>query len=296
MKKYILLICGMFIAAEVYSQVTIQWDYFMNSSFRNNDKVICGEGDLQRLKARINIPLSVKLDQWEKPRVWNATMTVTHGWLGNTGLACELNPSQILNANISVSHIRNLNESWMLIASLGAGIYAPTNNVSFKSVLANGGAIFAYQLTDNFSVGLGAGLTNSYGAPMVIPMGYLNWQSSGRVEVQLNISNIVKANVKIKATEKMTIDITPIEFDGMSAVIKYDGKDRLYSMFMIRSLLVADINLEKGISLFGGAGGVLLRNTSIQERKIGNLFSGDDTNKYRFKTTPQFSAGIRYKF
>lgn len=291
-----MLFCSIFIIIEVHSQVTMQWDYFMNSSFRNNDKVICGEGDFQRLKARVNIPLLCKLDNFGKPRVWNATMTVTHGWLGNTGLACELNPSQILNANISLSHIRNLNESWMLIASLGFGIYAPTNNVSFKSVLANGGAIFAYQLTDNFSIGLGAGLTNSYGAPMIMPMGYLNWQSSGRVEVQLNISNVVKANVKIKATKKMTIDITPIEFDGMSAIIKYDGKDRLYSMFMIRSLLAFDINLGKGFSVFGGAGGVLLRNTSIQERKIGNIFSSDDTNKYRFKTTPQFSAGIRYKF
>lgn len=296
MKRYILLICSMFIIIKAHTQVTMQWDYFMNSSFRNNNKVICGEGDFQRLKARVNIPFSSKLDNFGKPRVWNATMTVTHGWLGNKGLAYELNPSQILNANISVSHIRNLNENWMLIASLGVGIYAPTNNVSFKSVLANGGAIFAYQLTDNFSVGLGAGLTNSYGAPMIMPMGYLNWQSSGRVEVQLNISNVVKANVKIKATKKMTFDITPIEFDGMSAVIKYDGKDRLYSMFMIRSLLTCDMNLWKGFSVFGGAGGVLLRNTSIQERKIGNLFSGDDANKYRFNTTPQFSAGIRYKF
>ena len=296
MKQYILLICGIFIVAEAYSQVTIQWDYLTNSSFRNNDKMICGEGDLQRLKACINIPLSVKPDQWDKLRVWNATMTVTHGWLDNDGLASELNPSQLINANISVSHIRSLNENWMLIASLGAGIYAPTNNVSFKSLLANGGLIFAYHLTDNFSVGLGAGLTNSYGAPMVVPMGYLNRQSRGRVEAQLNISNGVKADIKIKATKKLTVDITPIEFDGMSAVIKYGGKDKLYSMFMIRSFLAVDMNLWKGVSLFGGAGGVLLRNTSIQERKTGNLFSGDDANKYRFNTTPQFSAGTRYKF
>lgn len=131
---------------------------------------------------------------------------------------------------------------------------------------------------------------------MVMPMGYLNWQLKGQVELLLNVSNGVKANVKIKANERLTMDVTPIEFDGMSAVIKHDGKDMLYSMFMIRSLLAVDMDLGKGFSLLGGAGGVLLRNSSIQERKIDNLFSGGDTNKYRFKTTPQFSAGIKYEF
>lgn len=296
MKRCILLVCSTFVIVAAFGQVTIRWDYFMNSSFRNSDNEICGKGDFQRVKARVNIPLFVKLDDYGKPRVWNATMTVTHGWLGNSGLACELNPSRIINSNVSLSHIRHLSENWMLIASLGAGIYAPTNNVSFKSVLANGGAIFAYNLANNFSVGLGAGLTNSYGTPMVMPMGYLNWQLKGRVELLLNVSNGVKANVKIKANERLTMDVTPIEFDGMSAVIKHDGKDMLYSMFMIRSLLVVDMDLGKGFSLLGGAGGVLLRNSSIQERKIDNLFSGGDTNKYRFKTTPQFSAGIKYEF
>ena len=296
MKRCILLIIGALSVLTGYSQASIEWNYFMESSFRNHDKEECGKGDLQLVKARVNVPVSVQLDRWGNPRVWNVTLSATHGWLGNKGLARELNPHRIINANVSVSHIRNLSEDWMLIASLGAGVYAPTDYVSFKSVLANGGAIFAYRLTDNLSVGLGAGLTNSYGAPMVVPLGYLEWRLKGRVEVLLNISNGIKTKVGIKATEKLSVEIAPVEFDGMSAVIKRDGKDKLYSMFMIRSTASLNMDLGKGISIFGGAGGVLLRNSTIKERKIGSLFGGSDNDKYRFNTTPQFLAGIRYKF
>lgn len=296
MVRYLLLIIGVLSNLHLYSQASVEWDYAMSSTFRNHDKEDCGKGDLQRVKARVNIPVSVKLDQWNQPRIWNVTLSATHGWLGNEGMARELNPSRIINANLSVSHIRNLNENWMLIASLGAGIYAPTDYVSFKSVLANGGAIFAYRLTNNLRIGLGAGLTNSYGAPMIVPMGYLDWQLHGRIEVLLNVSNGIQTKVSIKATERLSVDISPIKFDGMSAVVKRDGKDKLYSMFMIHSSASINLNLGKGLSLFGGAGGVLLRNSTIKERKIGSIFSSDDKDKYRFKPTLQFLAGIRYKF
>lgn len=279
-----------------YPQATLEWNYFMKSTLRDHDRTNSGKGDLQNLKARINFPLSMKLDSQGKPRMWNMTLSASHYWLGSKGPAAELNPSRVINASLNVSHFRHLSENWTLMASLGAGIYAPNDYVTFKSVLANGGAIFAYRLTRNLSVGIGAGLTNSYGAPMVMPMGYLEWRLKGRVEIMLNISNGVKANVSIKATPRFTVDITPIEFDGMSAVVKHHGKDQIYSMFMIRSLLSADVDMGKGVSLFAGAGGVLLRKISIQERKIGNLFGGDEENKYRFNPAPQLTAGIRYKF
>lgn len=296
MRRYILLIIGFFICTHAWPQASVEWDYFMKSTFRNHDKEDCGEGGLQRVKARLNIPMSVKLDKWGQPRIWNVTLSATHGWLENEGLTEELNPSRIINASVNVSHIRNISKDWMLIASLGVGIYAPTDYISFKSVLASGGAIFAYRLTDNFKIGVGVGLTNSYGTPMVVPMGYLDWSLRGRVEVLLNLSNGVKTSVKIKATDWLTVDVKPIEFDGMSAVVKRDGKDKLYSMFMIRSNLSLDFKMGKHFSIFAGAGGALLRNSSIKDRKIGSLFGGDDKDKYRFKATPQFLAGIRYKF
>lgn len=279
-----------------YPQATLEWNYFMKSTLRDHDRTNSGKGDLQNLKARINFPLSMKLDSQGKPRMWNMTLSASHYWLGNEGLAHELNPTRVINASLNLSHIRNINEKWMLIASLGVGIYAPTDYVTFKSVLANGGAIFAYRLRPNLSLGIGAGLTNSYGVPMVVPMAYLDWRLRGRVEVTLNLSYGIKANVRIKATKRLAVDITPIEFDGMSAVVKHQGKDRIYSTLSIRSLLSAEMDMGKGLSLFGGAGGVLLRNISIQERKISNLFDSDDENKYRFNPAPQLTAGIRYKF
>lgn len=296
MRRYLLPFILAFYVTATYSQAAVEWDYFMASRFRNHDKEDCGKGDLQRVRARVSVPLSSAMDDKGQPRVWTLTLSASHGWLENEGLARELNPARILNANLSVSHMRSIGEKWTLIASLGAGIYAPTDYVTFKSVLANGGAIFAYRLADNLSIGLGAGLTNAYGAPMIVPMGYLDWRLKGRVEVMLNISNGIKTRIGVRATDRLSVNLVPVEFDGMSAVIKRDGKDRLYSMFMIRSNLSLDVDAGKGIHLYGGIGEVLLRNTTIKERRIGSLFSGSDRDRYRFSPTPQFLAGIRCIF
>ncbi len=296
MKKAILTISILMSALSALSQASVQWDYFGRSDFRNHDKEVCGNGSMQRVKARVNVPLSVKIDQWNAPRVWNVTLSATQAWLDNDGMAVDLNPERIINANVSLSHIRNISEYWTLIASAGVGIYAPDNYVRWSSVLANAGAIFAYRLSDNLSIGLGVGLTNSYGAPMIMPMGYIDWRVRGKVNVSLNISNGVMAKVSINATPWLTVDLAPIEFDGMSAVVRKDDKDKLYSMFMIRSTASLNFNVSRKFSIFAGGGGVLLRNSSIKERKIGSLFGGDDKDKYRFKTAPQIVCGLRYKF
>lgn len=296
MKKAILTLLMAVTSLMASAQASVQWDWFMRSDFRNHDKEVCGSGSMQRVKARVNVPFGVSMDKWNQPRVWNVTLSATHAWLDNNGMAKELNPDCIINANVSLSHIRNISENWTLIASAGVGIYAPDNYVRWSSVLANAGAIFAYRLSDNLSVGLGVGLTNSYGAPMIMPMGYVDWKVRGKVNVSLNISNGVMAKVSINATPWLTVDLAPIEFDGMSAVVRKDDKDKLYSMFMIRSNGSLNFNVSRKFSIFIGGGGVLLRNTSIKDRKIGSLFGGDDKNKYRFKTAPQIMCGIRYKF
>ena len=36
----------------------------------------------------------------------------------------ELNPDNILNASLNISHVRPLSDKWSIIASVGGGVYA----------------------------------------------------------------------------------------------------------------------------------------------------------------------------
>ena len=61
--------------------------------------------------------------------------------------------------------------------------------VSMKTLLANGAIIFVYKLRKNLDLGIGAGLTNSYGIPMILPMMYFSWRNAGRYELKVDMSS-----------------------------------------------------------------------------------------------------------
>ncbi|MBF1473091.1 DUF6268 family outer membrane beta-barrel protein [Prevotella pallens] len=88
--------------------------------------------------------------------------------LNNHEGVCEVNPSDVLNLNFNVSHRRPLLERWYMLASLGVGVYSSPNEIAFRSFLVNGGVIFAYKCRNNLDIGIGAGITNSYGVPIPI--------------------------------------------------------------------------------------------------------------------------------
>jgi len=159
--------------------------------------------------------------------------------------AAEVNPGKLLNTSINISYTRPLSRRWRLIASLGAGVYAEPNDISLRSVLANGAVIFAYRLNDNLSIGVGGGLTNSYGAPMLLSMGYLKWSTNGRMRIEVDMASGMKAKISTNVSPRMSLELTAIDMDGMSAVVKHNGEWKIYSQMMMRSYLTAAYNFNK---------------------------------------------------
>ena len=154
------------------------------------------------------------------------TFSASCGIMNNEGEARRLNPNRILNASLTVSHLRPLSERWNLIASLGCGIYAVPDKIQWQSLLANGAFIFAYRLRGNLSIGIGGGLTNSYGIPIIMPMGYLNWRTNGRYEVIIDIANAPKIQIATQTRKAVRLELTALEMDGMSAVVQADGRQK----------------------------------------------------------------------
>lgn len=281
-----------------FCQGYMNYDYLPSSTFKDKEGNKHGSGDLQKISGRYTIPLSRKLNERNQPTVWSMTLSASYGMMDNKGEAQNLNPNRVLNTSFTVSNLRPLSRRWSLITSLGCGIYADPDEVRWQSLLANGAFIFVYRLRNNLSIGIGGGLTNSYGVPIIMPMGYLNWKTNGRYEVTIDIANAPKIQVATQAGKAVRLELTAIEMDGMSAVMRVDGKQKIYSSTMIRSGLNASFRFSGKARFYTGVGGVWLRSTRKTDRNLKSFFKSlsDDGDKYHFGTTLRLSVGFRYGF
>jgi len=276
----------------------VNYDCLTSSSLRDKDGNKYGKGNMQRISGRYTIPLSRTVNERNQPMAWSMTLAASYGMMDNRDGAQDWNPDRILNAGLSVAHVRPISERWSLIASLGGGIYASPEDVSWQSLLASGAFIFVYRVRDNFSVGVGGGVTNSYGIPIVMPMGYLSWRTNGQYEVVIDMSNALKVQVATQFGKNVRMQLTAMEMDGMSAVMRVDGRQKLYSSVMISSGLNVSYRLFGKASVYAGVGGVWLRSADITDRSLKSFFKsfGDDDDKLYFAPSLRLSVGLRHGF
>jgi len=274
-------------------------DYLFSSTFKEKDEDSkLGSGDLLKISGRYTMPLSAKQNSLGQTTAWFSTLGGSYSTLNNVGIAKSMNPNEVLNINLNISHVRPLSEKWSLIATLGGGIYSEPNKVTWKSLLVNGGAIFIYRLNDKLDVGLGAGITNSYGVPVIMPMAYLKLNMTGRYEIKVDLSTKIEIAATAKFSNKFHLKLIAMEMDGISAVMEKDGKSMIYSSTMMRSYLTPEFIIAKSFTVFLGGGAVWTRSSKLSERTLKsfwNSFKNDD-EKYRFKPTGYLTVGFRYGF
>lgn len=281
-----------------FGQGAFDYEYLTTSTCKDKGGGEHGSGGMMRLSGRYTLPLSHRMSDEQQMRVWNATLSASYNLLDNQGEAVTLNPDKVLNANLTVSHMRTLSERWSLMASLGCGVYAAPNDIRWRSLLANGSFIFAYRLFDNLSIGIGGGLTNLYGAPMILPMGYLKWKTNGAYELTVDVANAPKVKVAKQMGRIARMELTAIEMDGMSSVMLIDGKQKIYSCTILKSGLGASFRMGGKTAAYIGIGGVWLRSCCLTDRNLKSFFKsiGSNDNKYSFGPSLRCSVGLRYGF
>ncbi|MCM1137516.1 MAG: DUF6268 family outer membrane beta-barrel protein [Duncaniella sp.] len=278
------------------AQVQVNSDYVSPSSLIDSDGNNHGDGSMVRVTALANLPFSYELDEDRKiVKMWALTLSSKYASLNNTGIAGAYVPDKILNLSLNLTHIRPLSERWKLMASLGMGIYARPNHIVFKSLLANGGAAAVYEVSDNFDLGIGAGLTNSFGIPAILPMVYVNWRLRGVYQIDVSMITGLKINVKRVWNEKFTTSLTALDMDGMSAVFRTDNKWKLYTTTLTRSYLEVEYRHNRNFSFFGSMGVTWKRSSRLTNRKFKNfykLFHSDD--KMHFSPAMMVRIGMNY--
>ncbi len=290
-----LLMLAIIPTLHLHAQSGINYDYICSSHLKDDDGNKYGKGDISIISGKFNMPLSFKINDKRQPTIWAATLSIKYGILSNSGEAKPLNPDEIINTSLNISHIRPINDRWSVIASAGAGIYAMPNNIMWNSILANGGLFFVYRFNSNFSLGGGGGLTNSYGIPILLPMVYVSWKKSGKYEMNLNFTGRLKVSGATWLNPKFKLELTAIEMDGMSAVIKADGKNKIYSSTMFKSHITPIYQINKNFSVYMGFGADWRRTANIRSRKLKDMFNFNHSGDRHFSTAIRISAGVRYQ-
>lgn len=283
-----------------FAQGYLKSDYLFTSSLTNKEKEKFGKADLLKISGRYTLPLSVKKNNSGQVSTWSATLSGSYGIWDNKNITVDLIPDEIINLNLSLSHMRPLSQKWYMIASLGGGIYSQPNAISAKSILINGGVCFVYKLLDNLDVGIGTGVTTSYGIPMIMPMTYVKYRLTGKYEIMFEAANNMQISASAKFNERFKLKLVAMEMDGISAVMNIEEKSMIYSSVSMKSYLTPEYKIGKSSTLYLGIGGAWVNSIRISERSLKYFWETfkdkDDSNRFRFKPTGYLTVGFKYGF
>lgn len=269
------------------------------TSFENKAGEKFGSGDLLKITGRYTLPISMKQNDLGQITMWNASIYGAFGVLSNKGEALDFNRDKILNTSINISHMRPISPKWSMVATLGGGIYSAPNAITAKSILVNGGVIFLYKVRPNLDLGVGLGLTNSYGFPIALPMSIVNWRLSGKYEVKVDIASGMEISGAMKLNDKFKLKLIAMELDGMSAVMDIDGESMIYGTTIMKSWLSTEYKTGKSSTLFLGAGSTWMRSVTLSKRSLKDFFTNmfnDQNNHLGFTPSGYFTAGFKYGF
>ena len=266
MKKILFLVVLGFAVKSVYGQGHIEAGYTPSRKFmKDEDNEKLGAGDMWQLRGRYTFLFSAKQNARKQPVVWSGTLSGMYAHMNNEGMAAEANPNDVLNVAFNVSHLRPFSPRWYMMASLGIGVYTVPKDISFKSILANGAVIFAYKLRDNLDIGAGAGLTNSYGVPLIMPMGFLKWNITGPYEVNVEVAGHMKASVSREFPDRFRLSLVPIDMDGMSAVAKRNGDYKIYGATRMRAYIRPEYKTGKKSYIYAEMGTSLYHTVKMSD-------------------------------
>ncbi len=284
-------------------EVSFKTEYIGNSGYyylppgeKPREKIGEGKGSAMVYQGAVSIPLSMKMNENNRPTAWGVGLGGSYVSLKNKNFTDDM-VSEIMNLQLGVYHLRPLNDRWSMRASVGAGIFAPSTDfskISFKNMLASGGVVFIRHLNPNLDIGGGVAINSSLGYPMIFPAVYVKWRHKGNFDVNIELVEGLDISAGYKFSDRLKLSYA-LEMNGQVALLKKDGKDVIFSHQYIVTGFRPEIKLgEKGLSLTGMAGLNLYRPASYSDRTLKGVFAGD--NDYYFSVSPYASVGLKMKF
>ncbi|MDR3057834.1 MAG: DUF6268 family outer membrane beta-barrel protein [Prevotella sp.] len=300
----LLTVLGILLCVEGKAQqVTFKTEYLGNSGYyflppgdKPSEKIGDAKGSAVVYQGAVNIPLSMKMNENNRPTAWGIGLGGSYTSLNNTNFT-DYMPSEIMNLQVGLYHLRPLNDKWSMRASVGMAVLAPSadfSKIRFKHVLGSGGVVFIRHLKPNLSIGGGVAINSSLGYPMVFPAVYLNWELDGKFDVNVELVEGLDVSAGYRFNDWFKISYA-LEMNGQAALLEKDGKDVIFSHQYIVTGFRPEIKVGKtGLSMTAMAGLNLYRPASYCDRTLKGVFATD--NDYYFSVSPYVSFGIKYNF
>lgn len=284
-------------------QLSFKTEYIGNSGYyylppgeKPSEKIGDGKGSAMVYQGALNIPLSASVNEHNRPTAWGIGIGGAYASLKNQRFSEQME-SELLNMQLSVYHLRPLNERWSMRASLGIGVFTPTTDFSrigFKNVLGSGSMVFIRHLKPNFDLGGGVSLNSSLGYPMIFPAVYMNWKLQRKFSVNIELMEGLDISAGYDFSNQVKLSYA-LEMNGQVALLKKDGRNMIFSHQYIVTGFRPELKLAKsGFSATAMAGLNLYRPASYSERTLKGVFAGD--NDYYFSVAPYASIGLKMKF
>lgn len=290
----------MFASTGLQSQVMVRTEYFGQSNYRrtegeNDYKVGNSKGSASVYRGGINLPLSIKMDESNRPTIWSIGVGGAYASLNNRNFEEDLVLDEIMNLSLGISHLRPVSPKWSMLLVAGGGIYAPTtrfSQISFKQLLGNVGAVFICRLRPNLELGGGLALNNSFGYPMVFPAIYLNWMLEKKFTVRTSMMEGIEIVAGYRMNHALNLNLVA-EMNGQMALVEKDGKDKIFShQYMIVGLR-PEVSIGSKIWIEATAGIHAFRPAEYSDRSLKGMFSDSG---YYFQVAPYVSAGMGIRF
>jgi len=285
---------------QVHSQITFKTEYFGKSQYRitegdTDKRVGNSKGSAIVYQGGINIPLSMKLNENNRPTMWSISGYGDYAKLTNENFTEPLVINEILNMGIGLNHLRPIGKKWSMMIGIGAGAYLPSTDLSqvrFKNILGNAGVIFIYHLRSNLDLGGGIAVNNSFGFPMAFPALYLNWTTDGKFAFRVSMMKGLELSARYDASKYLSLNFVA-EMNGQMALLEQDGKDKIFSHQYFIVGLRPEIKIGKHLSIPITAGMSAMRPSEMTNRSLKSLFQD---RGYYFQVAPYASAGLKIGF
>ncbi|MCE9108242.1 DUF6268 family outer membrane beta-barrel protein [Bacteroides pyogenes] len=277
------------------AQIYIKSGYIPYSDFKDeNGNKLGGKANLKTIDGGIRIPVSVKMDENNKPTAWAIALSGTYASMDReSNLSKDYYMPEILNAQIGLIHIRPLTEKWSITATLGAGIYSSDlDKISGKAILGQGGVLFIRHAKPNFDWGVGVAINNALGYPMLFPSFYLDWRLDGKYDFKLSMYNSFEVRLSSQINNRFKLSIIG-ESKGLMSATKKDGKDVYFVTQYGYAGIQPEYKLAKSLSVFVTGGVSFARDTYFQSRTLKGFFNSKDDYPH-FGVSAYFAVGIKY--
>lgn len=296
-KKLLFLVAPVVFCLGLNAQIIFKTEYLGRSSYRitegeTNEKVGNSKGSAMVFQGAVNIPLSVKFNEHNRPTRWALTVGGAYVKLNNQNFTEPLVIDEMLNVGVNLNHLRPLNYKWSLMASLGAGVYMPGTQFSkmgFTNVLGSAGVVFIRHLKPNLQLGAGLAINNSFGFPMLFPAVYLDWKTESRYTVKVSVIRGLEVSAGYDVNKNLALQIIA-EMSGQAALLKQDGKNKIFSHAYLVTGFRPEIKLANKVSIPVTIGLNAWRPSGITDRKFKSMFQ---EKEYYFQASLYASVGVK---